>query len=62
VHQGKVHSASVLHRHRIDCLENISLCGLWERCKMDTLPQTLQSSGGLIYRVMPPLPVKVVGV
>jgi hypothetical protein len=29
---------------------------------MDTIPQMLQSSGELIYRVMPPLPVKVVGV
>jgi hypothetical protein len=33
VHPGKVRSASILHRHRVDCLENISLGGLRERSK-----------------------------
>ena len=33
VHQGKVRAASILHRHRVDCLENISLGGLRERGK-----------------------------
>jgi hypothetical protein len=62
VQQGKIHSASILYRQRIDGLENISLCGLEERYETVTIPQTHQSSGAPISRVVPPLPVKVVGV
>jgi len=39
VHQGKVHLASLLYRHRRDCSVNISLCGLRERCAMVTIPR-----------------------
>ncbi len=58
VHQGKVRLASILYRHRIDGLENISLCSLQERYAMVTIPQTRQSFGEPIYHVVPSLPVR----